>query len=141
VYRDRTHRVPAIADGQEHWAPLTTRRSRAAAALVLTAPGIPMLFMGEEFLEDKDWSDDPQGRTDTLTYWDGVFAGQKPMVDYLRFIQEVIGLRRRHPALRGEPVNVFHTHNANRVLAFHRWLDGAGRDVVVVASFNDLPFG
>ena len=31
--------------------------------------------------------------------------------------------------------------NEALMVAFHRWLDGAGRDVVVVASFNDLPFG
>jgi 1,4-alpha-glucan branching enzyme len=25
----------------------------------------------------------------------------------------------------------------NRVIAFHRWLEGVGRDVVIVASLND----
>jgi 1,4-alpha-glucan branching enzyme len=34
-------------------------RSRVANALLLTAPGIPMLFMGQEILEDKYWSDNP----------------------------------------------------------------------------------
>jgi 1,4-alpha-glucan branching enzyme len=28
-------------------------------------------------------------------------------------------------------------HNANRVIAFHRWLPGAGRDVVVVATLSE----
>ena len=28
-------------------------------ALLLTAPGIPQLFMGQEFLEDKQWCPDP----------------------------------------------------------------------------------
>jgi hypothetical protein len=32
-------------------------RSRVATGLLLTAPGIPPLFMGKEFLEDKPWSD------------------------------------------------------------------------------------
>jgi 1,4-alpha-glucan branching enzyme len=28
----------------------------------------------------------------------------------------------------------------NRVIAFHRWIEGQGLDVLVVASFNDGPF-
>ena len=32
-------------------------RSRVATGLLLMAPGIPLLFMGQEFLEDKPWSD------------------------------------------------------------------------------------
>ena len=59
------------------------------------------------------------------------------MSDYLRFTQDLIRLRRRHPALRGEAVRVFHVHNDNRVIAFHRWLEGIGRDVVAVVSLNE----
>ena len=32
----------------------------------MTAPGIPMLFMGQEFLEDKRWADDPVNHPGTL---------------------------------------------------------------------------
>jgi 1,4-alpha-glucan branching enzyme len=42
--------------------------------------------------------------------------------------------------LRGEGLNVFHVHNLNRVLAFQRWVEGAGRDVVVVANLNESTF-
>lgn len=42
--------------------------------------------------------------------------------------------------LRGERLHVFHRHNRNRVLAFHRWIEWAGQDVVVVASLNDSTF-
>jgi 1,4-alpha-glucan branching enzyme len=28
-------------------------------------------------------------------------------------------------------------HNVNRVIAFHRWVEGEGRDLIVVASLND----
>jgi 1,4-alpha-glucan branching enzyme len=34
-------------------------------------------------------------------------------------------------------VRVFHVHKQNRVIAFHRWIEGVGRDVVVVASLNE----
>jgi 1,4-alpha-glucan branching enzyme len=39
--------------------------------------------------------------------------------------------------LRGESVNVFHIHNVNRVIAFHRWIEGEGRDVIVVGSLRE----
>src|SRR5262249_43938665 len=42
---------------------------------------------------------------------------------------------------RGEAINVFHVHDDNRVIAFHRWLEGIGRDVVVVASLNESVLG
>ncbi len=62
------------------------------------------------------------------------------MVDQLRLTQDVIRLRWRQPALRGPLVRVSHVHNQNRVLAFHRWIDGLGRDVIVIASLNDTTF-
>ena len=62
------------------------------------------------------------------------------MGDHLRFTRELIALRKREPALRGGPVNVFHVHNENRVIAFQRWLEGIGRDVVVVASLAESTY-
>lgn len=35
---------------------------------------------------------------------------------------------------------VFHVDNDNRVIAYHRWLPGVGRDVVVVANLNETGF-
>jgi 1,4-alpha-glucan branching enzyme len=137
---DRHPRVPSLADPSNHWSWYARSRSRVGLGLILTAPSIPMVFMGQEFLEDKQWSDNPEFFQDTLIWWDGVQAGQKPMVDFLRFTQELIALRRRLPGLRGGGTNVFHIHNGNRVLAFQRWVEGVGRDVVVVASLNESTF-
>jgi 1,4-alpha-glucan branching enzyme len=94
-----------------------------------------MLFMGQEFLEDKQWSDDP--RSQGLLYWQGLESGDKSMADHLRFTQDAIRLRWQQPALRGDAIRVFHVHNDNRIIAFHRWIEGIGRDVVVVASLHD----
>jgi 1,4-alpha-glucan branching enzyme len=96
-----------------------------------------MLFMGQEILEDKPWSDRPAA--ETLLWWDGL-AADRAMPDHLRCTCDLIRLRRARPALRGEPVHVFHVHNANRVIAFHRWEEGIGGDVVVVASLNESTF-
>lgn len=57
--------------------------------------------------------------------------------DFLLFVQSCCGVRRDHPGLRGDAVIVFHVHDGNRVIAFHRGVDGAGNGVVVVASLAE----
>jgi 1,4-alpha-glucan branching enzyme len=59
------------------------------------------------------------------------------MVNHLRFTQDLIRLRWKYPAIRGDNVNPFHVHNQNRVIAFHRWLEGTGDDVIVVATLAE----
>jgi 1,4-alpha-glucan branching enzyme len=94
-----------------------------------------MLFMGQEFYEDKQWSDDPSNH-DGLIYWDGL-ATDRTMQDFHRFSRELIWLRRKHPALRGEGVQTVLMDNGARVLGFQRWVPDEGRDVMVVASLNE----
>ena len=95
-----------------------------------------MLFMGQEILEDKYWSDSPDFYADSLIWWDGLRADRR-MRDHLRFIQDLIRVRRANRALTSDRIRVFHVHNDNRVIAFHRWVEGVGHDVVVVASFSE----
>jgi 1,4-alpha-glucan branching enzyme len=129
-------RIPTLADGSNHRCWHARSRSRFATGLLLTAPGIPQFFMGQEFLEDKQWSWD--SNSPNLIWWAGLNAGIDPaMVNHLRFTQDLIRLRWNYPALRGERVNAFHIHNQNRVIAFHRWLEGTGQDVIVVATLAE----
>jgi 1,4-alpha-glucan branching enzyme len=93
--------------------------------------------MGQELLEDTPCVD---MRDVTSPGWEKLNAGYQAPTDFLHFVRGVIALRRRQPALRGERMNLYHVHNANRVLAFHRWLDGQGRDIVVLASLNESTF-
>jgi 1,4-alpha-glucan branching enzyme len=138
VYRDRNPRIPSLAVGgggqTRTW--YATSRSRVATGLVLTAPGIPMIFMGQEFYEDKRWADDPPNHKDALLFWDGL-NNDKTMIDFHRFTRELAWLRRKHPALRGEGIRTISMENGPRVLVFQRWVEGMGRDVVVVASLNE----
>ncbi len=138
VFAGRAPRITHLADGSNARSWYARSRSRVATGIVLTAPGIPLIFMGQEFLEDKQWSDsDPN----LLIFWDGVDKGtDKAMVNHVRFTRELIALRRRQPALRGEGINVFHVHDDNRVIAYQRWVEGSGRDVVVVVSLNESTF-
>lgn len=135
----RKPRIPKLADWNNARSWYARSRARVATGVLLTAPGVPMLFMGEEFLEDKLWSDNPK-RADLFIWWTGLEGQDRHMSDFHRCTRDLIWLRRRHPALRAEPVNVFHIDEFNRVLAFHRWVPGVGRDVVVVASLREATF-
>jgi 1,4-alpha-glucan branching enzyme len=59
------------------------------------------------------------------------------MVNHLRFAQDLIRSRWSQPALRGDQVNAFHVDDANRVIAYHRWVEGTGEDVVVVVTLAE----
>lgn len=131
---DREPRIAALADTSDSRSWYARSRARVANGLLLTAPGIPMLFMGQEFLEDKYWSDSPD--PNALIWWDGLHQDQA-MADHLRFMQDLTHLRSRHPAFRADAIHVFHVHEANRIIAFHRWLEAIGRDVIVVASLSE----
>ena len=132
----RAPRIARLADAANPRSWYARSRSRVATGVLLTAPGVPMLFMGEEFLEDKLWSDSPD-RGDRLIWWDGA-AGEDPaMADFLRYTRDLIHLRRALPALRAEPITVYPADPANRVLAYQRWVPGAGWDVVVVISLSE----
>jgi 1,4-alpha-glucan branching enzyme len=129
-------RIPALADSSNHESWYARSRSRFATGLLLTAPGIPQIFMGQEFLEDKQWSWVPT--SSDLIWWTGLNTGiDSARVNHLRFTQDLIRLRWNYSALRGDNVNPFHVHSQNRVIAFHRWLDGTGQDVIVVGTLAE----
>ncbi len=106
------------------------KRSTLGAALVFTAPGIPMIFQGQEFLEDGYFRDvDPLDWSKLDTY-----AGIHTLY------RDLIRLRRNWSSqtrgLCGQHINVHHVNNADKLIAFHRWENGGpGDDVIVVANF------
>lgn len=125
-------RVPEeIANGDAD-SVFAKKRSTLGASLVFTTPGIPMIFQGQEFLED-GWFDDH----DPL---DWQKAEQNEGI--LQLYQDLIRLRRNLDSntqgLLGPHINVFHANNDEKIIAFHRWQDGGpGDDVVVVANLSN----
>ena len=59
------------------------------------------------------------------------------MINHLRFTQDAVKLRADYPGLRGDNVHPYWFSDQDRVLAFHRWLEGTGQDVIVVATLSD----
>lgn len=130
----RQQRIAALADSANRRSWYARSRARVAMGLLLTAPGIPQLFMGQEFLEDKQWT--PEG--DNLLWWEGFEGADKAMSDHWRCTADLIALRRQYEALRGDQVNAYYVHDNDRILAFHRWIEAVGEDVVVVVSLAEF---
>lgn len=110
------------------------KRSTLAASIVLTAPGIPMLFQGQEFLAAGWWGDQ------VALDWD---KGER-FAGLVQLYRDLIRLRRNwhdhSRGLRGQHLAVFHRNRSDQILAYHRWQDGGpGDDVVVVANFSTHP--
>jgi 1,4-alpha-glucan branching enzyme len=127
-------RVATLADPSDHSSWYAASRARAISALLMTAPGIPMLFMGEEILEDRLWCDD-RSSSNTLIWWDGV-ASTQARSDFLHHTTDLLALRRTQPALRGPNIRISRSRNDDRVLVIHRWLDD-GADIIIIANLAE----
>src|SRR5260370_8648441 len=92
-------RVAMLADSSNRRSWYARSRSRTVTGLLLTAPGIPALFMGQEFLEDKNWSDNRQ--VGDLIWWEGLGGTDPAMRGFMRFAADLLPLRRSQPALPG----------------------------------------
>lgn len=106
------------------------RRLALAATLLLTAPGVPMVYHGQEFGEAAHL-----GINERIPLrWDLLATtGGKGLRDYYA---QLIDLRRRHPALRAEGFRFAAVHNDEKWLVLHRWND-EGDEVVAAMNFGD----
>ncbi len=118
---------PGEADGY-----FAKKRAVLGTALVLTAPGIPMLFQGQEFVAFRRFNDAEALRLDRAQENAGL----------VRLHRDLIALRRNlggaTRGLGGQHTRVFHVNNHDKVLAFARWADGdggPGDTTVVLVNF------
>jgi 1,4-alpha-glucan branching enzyme len=110
------------------------KRSTMAAAMVFTSPGIPMLFQGQEFLEGSWFRDTVPVDWDQRDEFRGI----------VRLYRDLIRLRLNRNGqsrgLCGQFTQVYHLHEAKKMLAFHRWdRGGPADDTVVIANFFREP--
>ncbi len=128
-------RVPSEIDPSNTGSWFARKRSLLGAALTLTSPGIPMLFQGQEILEDEWFRDTDPIDWRKLTTYNGIHAAYR----------DLIRLRRNWyvntAGLRGQYVSVHHVNNADKVLGFHRWeAGGPGDDTVVIVNFGNRAY-
>ena len=127
-------RVPQEVNPQDPKGWNSQKLSTLAAAMVFTAPGIPMLFQGQEFLEGGWFRDTIPVDWDQRDEFHGI----------VRLYRDLIRLRLNHDGLTrglcGQFIQVYHLHDERKVIAYHRWdKGGPADDVVVVANFLHEP--
>ena len=103
------------------------KRAALGVALVLTSPGIPMLFQGQALLADKWFSDTHPLDWSRMDRFDG----------FVNLHRDLIQLRRNFMdttrGLSGQNVELLRVDDDKKVIVFHRWKEGGPRDSVVIA--------
>jgi 1,4-alpha-glucan branching enzyme len=108
------------------------KRSLIAAGIVLTAPGVPMLLQGQEFMQGGSFNDWQALDWKKVKEFSGIVLAHK----------HLISLRKNEfdnsKGLTGQSLNILHLNEQNKVLAYHRWENGGvGDDVIVVINFTN----
>jgi 1,4-alpha-glucan branching enzyme len=121
-------RLPVRIQPANPYSYYARKRSMLAAAIVMTSPGIPMLFMGQEMVTTNQFSDS------TPLDWSRV----NTYSNVVSFYRDMIHLRRNLDGvswgLTGPDVSWHAVDNSAKLLAFHRW--GAGPNDQVMAVIN-----
>jgi len=106
-----------------------------ASAVTLTAPGIPMLLQGQEFMQEGAFTDWQMLEWDKTIQFAGIVLAH----------QHLINLRLNHfdntRGLLGQYTNLFHRDDENNVIAYHRKdKGGPNDDTVVLVNFGEKNF-
>ena len=104
------------------------RRAKLGATLLLTSPGIPMLWMGEEFGQSNDKSLDPRP-----LHWELLESERNQGL--FQHYKHLIQLRKSLPALYSDTFEVILDDPGRGLIAFKRW-NAEGNVVVVVANLT-----
>ena len=115
-----------------YWA---RKRSTLGAAVTLTAPGVPMIFQGQEMLENQAFDSNlPVDWTKTNTY-SGIVQLYRDLITARR------DLKGYTPGLEGDQCSMLQVDNTSKLVAFHRWKSGTtNQDAVVIANFANVNY-
>jgi 1,4-alpha-glucan branching enzyme len=107
------------------------KRSMLGAAIVMSSPGIPMLFMGQEMLAVAQFADNTPLDWSRVTTYSNVVS----------FYRDLIRLRRNLDGvslgLTGPNISWHTVDNTAKVLSFHRWGAGPNDQVMVVLNCSN----
>lgn len=108
--------------------------AKAALGLIVlfTAPGVPMLYAGQEFGEDA-----PRTIDFLPLHWEKL--KRPPYAAHLALVRRLVRLRRSYPALRSDHI-LFYDNDfvTEKLIRYRRW-DDRGDWVAVALNFGDVP--
>jgi 1,4-alpha-glucan branching enzyme len=127
---DREHLFRELGD-RDIFDEAAFNRAKLGAVLLMTAMGIPMLWMGEEFGEHKR-------KSKTVTQPKKIawpLLEREENHDLFEYYKALIALRVENSALQSDNIEFFHENPDSKVLAYVRWSNTSS--VVVVVNFSD----
>jgi 1,4-alpha-glucan branching enzyme len=129
--QDRIMRL--IAEQSHTFGPAAFRRVKLALTLLITTPGLPMLWMGQEFGVCTAKSLNPQPI-------DWSLLSHKDNKDLRDYVAGLVKLRRNTPALCTDHFQAILKDGSRHLFAYKRW-NGDGGVVAVIANLEDAPAG
>ena len=122
-------RVPEEIQPGDAESAFAKKRAMLGIVLILTAPGIPMVFQGQEFIEDEYFQD-----TEALDW-----KKQKRHHKITELVGQIIKLRtgESHGAdgLRTQDIEIVHFNPDTKILAYRR-----GGNVLIVLNFSNTDY-
>ncbi|TDQ31364.1 alpha-amylase family glycosyl hydrolase [Zeaxanthinibacter enoshimensis] len=121
-------RVPEEIQPGDAESGFAKKRAILGLVLVLTAPGIPMIFQGQEFIEDEYFQDTEPLDWDKFKKHRGIF----------RLVSDLVKLRTGASpgtdGLRGQDIEIIHFNPETKILAYSR--KAMGQPVMVILNFS-----
>jgi 1,4-alpha-glucan branching enzyme len=133
VSHDQDRIMRQVAELSKTFDEAAFRRVKLTTALLLTAPGLPMLWMGQEFGAANPKSLDPQPL-------DWKLLENANNRDLQQYVSKLVKFRRSNPAVASDHFEVVMKDQERCIFAYKRW-NGAGGVVMVVANLRDEPSG
>ena len=104
-------------------------RAKLGALILMTAVGVPMIWMGEEFGEHRPLSEDSNKIDWTL-------LEHERNQDLFAFYKKLIALRTSNPVFASPEIEFFHESAEAGVVGFHRF-DADGNAIAVLLNLSD----
>lgn len=107
------------------------QRTLLASAAALTAPGIPMLLQGQEFMQEGAFNDWQMLDWDKTEQFAGIVLAHQHLINLrLNKFDNTRGLI-------GQSTHIFHRDDTNNVIGFHRWDKGGPLDdTLIIINFD-----
>ncbi len=137
---DGGERLTTLIDPADPTGWLALKKSTLGAGILLTSPGVPMIFQGQEFVENEP-----------LVYNEPLQWSLATEFASIRKLWGALGAARKNasghtPNLDGNGLRIYQVDNVNKLIAYERFDSQTPGSVVVVANFtgnveNNMPVG
>ena len=113
---------------------IARQKSLLADCITLTAPGVPMILQGEEFMQGgsfNDWQ---------MLDWQKTHRFPGIVLAHSHLIKLRLNAYNNTAGLLGENSNLFLLDKINLIIGYNRWQNGGPNDdTVIIANFNFKP--